>query len=280
MAAKAVKGMERLTTQLYIKQFNRRLVEGAGSEEFVGGKVFPPYVVPKEYWVRTSFVGDGAGIAPDQSQFMSYRAGLVEMNLNQEQVETDDVTGDELVGRYMHPEVNRFEDTTDTAESSVGIPHDRFKRSSWWKQRELFWYIPRLGLPGKAVFNDASLITYADEFRKHAMIKTPVAIDTPKFLGIGANTQIVDGNVDFGDILWGGLLETGDLLEAIYEGLGEMQAGLEMADAAQHGSALQKWLEDGIVTVATAAQDVWVETSLTVRCEVYKPQNAKQLTPF
>lgn len=280
MAKRSVRGMEKLSSSLYIKQYNRVLVGASGAETFAGGKVIPPYVMPVEYWLNLNVVADGAGLAPAESQWLSYRAGLVEMNLNQEQVETDDVTGHELIGRYMHPEMNRFEDTSDANETGLGIPHDQQRRSSWWKARELLWYRTRLGLPDKAVFTDANLILYVDKFRKHAKIKSPVPIDQPKLFGVGATMDSIDVETDFGDILWGGSLETGDLLTLIYDELGEVQAGGKIGDQAVHGSTLQEWLESGFVTAALAEQNCWIETKLTIRCEVFKVANTKQLSPF
>lgn len=272
--------MEKISSKLYIKQYNRRLVTVAGAEMFVAGKYIPPYVVPAEYWLRYNLVGDGAGIAPDETQYMSIKCGLVETDTSQEQVETDDITGDEMIGRYGNAEMNRFGDDSDSVESGQGIPMDMQQRSSWWRAREVNWWRTRLGLPGKAVFNDASLILHTDSFRAHGKIKSPLSIDQPKFFFCAAETQLIDAETDWGDILFGGSLLPGTLMEDIYEQLGATARAVELAERANTGSALQEWLEAGFVTQSGASQDIWVEAQLTLRCDVYRPGATNLLTPF
>lgn len=107
---------------VYIKQYNARAVAADGLEKFAAGKMIPPYVQPREIWVGCRLVGGGTSVAPTKGLWYNFRAGLVETNLNQQQVETDDVTGDEFIGRYFDQDAARFDDESDTPQSDVGIP--------------------------------------------------------------------------------------------------------------------------------------------------------------
>lgn len=267
--------------QVYIKTYNTRTVASTGVELFLAGKVIPQYVVPKEYWCTIRCIGDGAGMVPDGGVFVGARAGLVEIRTSQEQVETDDITGDEMIGRYMHPEYNRFEDASDASETDLGVPQDMNPRSSWWKARELFWYRDILALPDRAVFNNADLILGATKFKKHAKIKSPVNIDMPKFFGIGGTVDAVVAQTDWGEALYGGTLELGDLYEAILEAVGPTGQAAHVSETVGLDFGLRKWMGYGYVTSGLDVdQAIHFRTSLTIRCDVYIPGNKNVISPL
>lgn len=274
------KGARRIGT-LYVKQYNDRPVASTGAELFIGGKFFPPYVVPEHYWTTIRWIGSDTGMVPDGGVWVSIRGGHVETNLNQEQVETDDVTVDEFIGRYMKPEGIRFTDTDDTAESGLGIPEDQQQRSSWWKKRELFWYRDIHCLPDGAVFNNADLILATGKFKKNGSLKkSPVAYDAPSFLGIGAMVDVIDGNTDSGDILFGGLLDAKELYEDLVAEVGPAEVAASLVET-NHTAAVQKWLEGGYVSSINVDQELYMRCKLTVKCGVYLPHQAsRQLSPF
>lgn len=279
--AVAAKGHRRVGT-VYVKQYNDRQVTSTGSEVFIGGKFFPPYVVPEHYWTTIRWIGNDAGMVPDAGVWVGIRAGHVETNLNQEQVETDDITVDEMMGRYMAPEGVRWIDTSDSAEAGAGIPEDQQQRSSWWKRREMFWYRDIHCLPDGAVFNNADLILATGKFKKSGSLKkSPVAFDTPSYIGIGATVDIIDTNQDSGDILFGGLLDANELYEEILGSVGPGEVAGQMAEQ-NHSAALQKWLEGGIVTGGlNVDQSMNFRSKLTIKCGVYIPHIAgRQVSPF
>lgn len=277
-----VRGAKRVGT-IWVKQYNDRTIASSGSELFIGGKFFPPYVVPEYYWTTIRWIGNDVGMVPDGGVWVSIRGGHVETNLNQEQVETDDITVDEMVGRYMKPESLRFTDTDDSNESGAGIPHDQQQRSSWWKRRQMFWYREIHCLPDGAVFNNADLILATGKFQKHGSLKKdPIAYDAPSFIGFGAAVDVIDANTDSGDILFGGLLDSKELYADILENVGPAESAETMVET-NPPAALQKWMEGGYVTGGiNIDQSVHVRTKLTVKCGVYLPHQtaSHQLSPF
>lgn len=282
MVQDAKRGRPNRVGTLYVKQYNDRTVASTGSELFIGGKFFPAYVRPEYYWATVRWIGNDAGMVPDGGVWVSFRAGLVPTNLNQEQVETDDITVDEMIGRYMKPEGDRFGDTSDAGETGLGIPEDQQQRSSWWKKREVFWYRDIHTLPDGAVFNNADLILATGKFQKNGSLKKiPVPYDAPSFFGVGASVDVIDVNTDSGDILFGGLLDQTELYQDILDAVGPGEGSASLADL-NHGSALQKWLEGGYVTGGiNVDQSLHFRTKLTIRCGVYTPHMAgRSVSPF
>lgn len=277
----AAKNARRVGT-IYVKQYNDRVVLSDGVELFCGGKFFPPYVVPEYYWITMRWIGNDSGMVADGGLWCTFRAGHVETNLNQEQVETDDVTVDEFIGRYMKAENLRFTDTDDSNEAGMGIPEDQQQRSSWWKRRELFWYRDIHCLPDGAVFNNADLILATGKLQRQGSLKRdPIAYDAPSFLGIGGAVDKIKTNVDSGDILFGGLLDSKELYADILENVGPGESGEAMVET-NPPAGLQKWMEGGYVTAnLNIDQPVHVRTKLTVKCGVYTPhQTSRTISPF
>lgn len=266
---------------VYIKQYNARAVAADGLEKFAAGKMIPPYVQPREIWVGCRLVGGGTSVAPTKGLWYNFRAGLVETNLNQQQVETDDVTGDEFIGRYFDQDAARFDDESDTPQSDVGIPHDNVQRNAWWKRREIFNRRTFIGLPDKAVFTDADLITLVDKFKFHRKITSRIPIDAPKFIACAYNQDEPTSQVDWGDVLWGDNNDHGELINEIVDHLGAYQASGQAVDDLVDDSPVTKWLGEGFIEAnVDLGMVTTIRTTMTVKCDVYTPRSARILSPF
>lgn len=259
---------------LYMRSYSRRTVNADGAEIAMAAKIIPPYVQPREYWVTCRIIGNALGAAPDTGTYWNLRGAIMPMDPRQGQVETDDVTGDELIARYMEPSEGPYQDTSDSPVSDIGIPGDEPTiKSDFYKKREIFRYRSFLGLPDKAVFNDANLVLLADKVTRNKKINCKVPVDSAKLMGFAVNLDVPTLSTDWGDLLWGNQGTIAGLAKLVQENFNDYQSAGVGIDTASHDSALLCWATQGFGDGVDLDQNVVVRLQLTIRCDVYAPDS-------
>lgn len=255
--------------EIYLKVPGDRQVGADGVEVVLFGKMLPPFVQPRQYWLSVKLRSTTTAIPEG---VMSYRMRGVNVPVarDQQQVETGDVTGDVMMARYATEEVTEIYDPDDTPATDAGIDGDSDFLAEKSQTGQFMEHRAVLGLPDKAVFTDANLIMYVDHFTRKGFIKKNKEIDEPGFLGIGMTADDVAVSSDWGDILWG---DAGDF-ESLAGNIMGLMPKFQSADVSiglvNPGVAAKKWMQDGLVEdIHTLGVVLGVWTRMTVKCDVY-----------
>lgn len=255
--------------ELYLKVPGDRLVADAGSEEVLFAKVIPPFVQPRQYWLSVKIRGTVPQI-PEGVMSYRMRGVMVPMARDQQQVEGDDVTGDELLARYGTEEQTEIYDPNDTPAVDAGLDGDGDWLAEASQTGTFFEHKAVLGLPDKAVFTDANLIMYVDHWSRKGFIKKNKEIDEPGFLAIGVGADEITTSTDWGDIMWGDQLDIESLAGTIMDLMPKFQDASASIGIVNPSVGAKNWLQKGLTQV-THAQDsplgIW--TRMTVKCDVY-----------
>lgn len=258
----------------YVKSPTKALAGTGGQEVFIGGKGFPPYVVPTRYWLTTKMVGTST-VAPDASADYAVRGIAVPVSRNQ----GIGATGQDLMEKYGSPFATGSDWLGATVMIDVGIGGTEAEYTAWYKKREIFQRKASLGLPDKAVFSTDSVILYVDQFSTKGKIDVPFVIDEPKFVGFGLTgdepTYDTSGT-NWNAILWGDADDLPDFTELV---VGEFfDSANDVAIAVGQGfrdSDFAGWMTKGTSSneaeMADAAANIAVRTRLTIAYDVYVP---------
>lgn len=255
--------------EIYIKTGGDRTVTANGGEVALFAKVIPPFVQPRQYWLSVKIRGI-TPIIPEGVESYRMRGANVPIARDQQQVETDDVTGDEFLARYATEENTEVFEPDDVNSTDVGIDGDSGFISDAALGGRFFDHRGVLGLPDKAVFTDANLIMYVDHFTRKGHIKKNKEIDDPGFLAIGFNCDDVIANTDWGDIMWGDALDVETLAEDLVGLMPKFQTESASIGTSDPTGAAKKWMQDGFFEdTHSLGMNLAVWTRMTVRCDVY-----------
>lgn len=275
MARKAKKrghaGFTRLGT-MYVRGTFYRNVAATGVESCLWAKFFPMLVEPEEYWFNYRAIGSVTpGTAPDGSMEMHTRGGISTIHLNQEDVETDDFDGDELLDRYFDPRSgDSFSGDDGDPPTDLGLSdHASGRRSALYSAKELWSGTVTLGLPNKAVFSDANQITYVDSYRRHGLIKSGDLM-MPHAIAMGGNCDAIGSQSDWSKSMSGDTGGMNDLYLEIVKHVGTSAAASVAAGKDAISSALFDYINSGFRSgVADIDQAMFTRVKGTVKCGVY-----------
>jgi len=155
-------------------------------------KVFPRLIRPRKYWLKVKVIGDAAPTAgPEATQDYSIVGLARNIPEGQTPSETDDITPNELMGRYFDlTQSDAEEDITDISpaemDSDVGIGGKAHLVRSELAQHKFFERRKTLGLPDSAVFADANTILYVDAFSTSGVVPRRGDITEPILVGFTA----------------------------------------------------------------------------------------------
>ncbi len=271
------KGFKKVGTG-YAKTPTKGLAGVGGQEVFIGGKAFPPFVVPTRYWLNTKIVGT-TQVAPDASADYAVRGIGVALSRNQ----GVGATGQDLMEKYASPFLSGSDWLGSVVMVDVGISGAQPEYTPWYKRREFFQRKTSLGLPDKAVFTTDSFILYVDQFSTKGKIESPWVIDEPKFVGFGLTGD--EPTYDTSGTNWNGILfgDADDMPDFTAMVVGEFfDADNDVAIAVGAGtgrnSAFTEWMQNGHSSneaeMADAASNLAVRTRLTIAYDVYVPVTA------
>ncbi len=264
---------------VYIRGTFHELVNATGVETAIWAKWIPMLVQPLRYWFNVRAIGSVLGTAPDSSQEMHIRGGISIVNFAQEDVETDDFDGTELLDRYFDPTTGKSF-SGDDGDAPVDLGLSNFtagNRSPLYARKELFSRTTVLGLPHKAVFSDANQITYVDTFTRKGTFKgKDHDLRLPSAVALGANCDAIPDQTDWSTAMGGDAGGMNDLYREILEHVG-YGAG---ADIAVSGvgvgldsvtGTMRNWMNSGhrVAAVTDVDQAMHVRTSGTIQCAVY-----------
>ncbi len=255
--------------ELYLKVPGDRIVDANGVEDVLFAKVIPPFVQPRQYWLSVKIRSTTAGIP---ESVMSYRMRGVNVPIarDQQQVETDDVTGDELLARYGTEEATEVYDPDDTPSVDAGLDGDGDWLAEASQTGNFFEHKAVLGLPDKAVFTDANLVMFVDQFTRKGFIKKNKEIDEPGFLAVAMGADDITVSVDWGDIMWGDQLDIETLAGTIMDLMPKFQDASASIGIVNPSVAAKNWLQLGLVEdTHTIGLSLGVWTRMTVKCDVY-----------
>lgn len=259
--------------EIYLKMPGSQQVASDGVEVCLNAKMIPPFVQPRQYWINVKLCGSTAvGIAPASVASYRLRGFNVGVPMRQLQIETDDVTMTEMMARFATEEANQYFEPDDTPSTDVGIDGDTPQISDASASMRFLEHRAVLGLPDKAVFSDANLIHFVDQWSRKGHIAKNKEVDEAGLIGIGIGQDDVTAQLDHGNIMWGDNSNIEGLMEAV---LGMLPPFEDVSQA--FGSATYpetNWLREGYVEdTNTVGQTLRVWTRLTLRCDVY---SAKQ----
>lgn len=245
----------------------------AGKEVFIGGKGFPPFVVPTRYWLNLRMVGT-ANSSPNAAQDYSVRGIAVAVSRNQ----GTGAVGQDLMEKYASPISAAGDWLGATTLVGLGIQGSQIEYTSWYKDRELFQRTGTLALPERAVFSADGNVRYVDQWSMKGSIETPWVVDEPKFFGLGytTNVPVYDTVVDWDAVLWGNQADLPDFTELVVKEFWD--ADNEVAIAVGHSDRnadFRNWMRNGHGTTDASVADTIVEmgirTRLTIQYDVYMP---------
>ncbi len=255
------------------------VVAATGVEVCIWGKMFPMLVVPEQYWFNYRAVGAILGTAPDGSQEMHVRGACGPMNLSQEDVETDDFDGHEILDRYFGPDATGFGGDDGDAPVDLGLSSAAFAlQSRLYATKKLFGSTVTLGLPDKAVFSDANQITYVDKWTRRGNFKDQdIDLRLPHAVVMGANCDAIAAQADWSTALTGDAGGMNDLYQNILQEVG-YQSDKGVRSGSQNISAsLFSYINAGFrsgVTDIDQAMHTRVKGSVT--CGVYDVDPTRQ----
>ncbi len=253
-----------------------------GVERALWAKMFPMLVVPEYYWFNYRTVGSITGTAPDSSQQMHTRGVISSMNLSQEDVETDDFDGSEIMDRYMDPRGGNgtFQGDDGDPPTQLGLSNaSSGTRAALYSNKELWSGTATLGLPDKAVFSDANQITYVDRYSRRGKIRpSQVDIRLPHAIAMGATVDAIATQSDWSTAITGSAGGMNDLYNDILDSVG-YNAGGKAAGSTSISSALFNYINDGVVlsTVVDVDQAMHSRVAGTVKCGVYTVDPRRQV---
>lgn len=255
--------------EVYIKVPGDRAITAGGIERCLFGKMIPPFVQPRRYWLSVKIRSTGTAI-PEAVQSYRMRGVNVPVPRDQAMVETDDVTGDEFLARYATEEATEVFEPDDVNETDAGIDGDSAFLSDASLTGRFMDHRGVLGLPDKAVFTDANLIMYVDHFTRKGHIKKNKEVDEPGFLALGIGTDDVNVQIDWGNTLWGDAGDFETLAEDIVGLMPKFQTEQASIGTAEPTGAAKLWMQDGFVEdTHTIGIELAVWTRMTVQCDVY-----------
>lgn len=274
-------GFTRVGT-MYVRGTFHINVPATGVEFAVWAKMFPMLVVPEEYWFNFRAVGSVLGTAPDSSQEMHIRGAISSMNLAQEDVETDDFDGDEILDRYFDPRTgSSFSGDDADAPTDLGLSSQASgTRSALYSSKELFSNTEILGLPNKAVFSDANQITYITSFRRHGLFKQKqVNIELPHAVALGANCDAIPDATDWSTVLTGDAGGMNDLYIDILTHVGYGAAGTLAPGVQNISGAMFDYINNGLIgsAVDDVDQAMHCRVKGTVKTGVYTIDPKRQV---
>lgn len=242
----------------YLRGEFYRLVLANGAELAVWAKMIPMMCVPRRYWFNLSAIGDITGTVPGSGQWQHFRVGCGDMNLSQEDVETDDFTGQEMLDRYMDVGSGVFSGDDGDEETDLGLPGDTELSNARQRRRDFISETKRLGLPKNAVFSDANQITYLDQFnRRGAMPRT--TFDMPKFVIAGYTVDIAPSQADWSTAISGNAGGMNDLYRDLLDAFDNTG---QITGVTGITSDLGNYLSEGFREAAV----IDIDQAMNVRC--------------
>ncbi len=264
---------------VYVRGTFYETVPATGAEIAIWGKMFPMLVQPLRYWFNIRAIGSITGTAPDSAQDMHIRGAISPMNLAQEDVETDDFDGNELLDRYFDPRAgSSFSGDDGDAPTALGLGHSVTGiRSPLYSKKELFSKTTGLGLPNKAVFSDANQITYVESYSRKGDFKgKDHNLLLPSAIVLGCNVDAVSDQTDWSTALTGDAGGMNDLYREILEHVGYgsgadialsgVGAGLDNVTA-----TMRNWMQAGhrAAAVDDVDQAMHLRVTGTIQCAVF-----------
>lgn len=277
--AKRFKGFTRVGSMTVRGTFYR-VVAANGVEVCLWAKMMPMLVMPEQYWFNYRAVGSILGTAPDGSQEMHTRGAVSPLNFSQEDVETDDFDGEELLDRYFDPRSgSSFSGDDGDAPVDLGLASQTTgARSALWGTKELWSGTVTLGLPDKAVFSDANQITYIDRYtRKGSFKDKDLDLMMPHAVAMGGNCDAIATQGDWSTALTGDAGGMNDLYKDILDNVGFQATGGVAAGKTNIPSALYNYINAGFRSgVTDIDQAMHTRVQGTVTCGVYDVDPSRQ----
>lgn len=274
MADLDTKGFKKVGTGYIKTQVKEVSSASAGQEVFIGGKGFPPYVVPTRYWMNLRMVGT-ANSSPNAAQDYSVRGIAVPLTRSQ----GTSAAGQDLMEKFGDP----FADPIDWQQATVlfdlGIQGGLQEYTSWYKDRQVFQRGATLALPERAVFSADGNVRYVDQWSQKGAIMSPWAVDEPKFFGVGYTTNIpvYDTAVDWDAILWGNQTKIPAFTELVVNEFLDptQETGIAVGTHFRDADFIN-WSSNGHGTTDASVADTIVEMGmrvrLTIKYDVYIPE--------
>lgn len=251
-----------------------------GVEKCIWGKMFPMLVMPERYNFNFRTIGGGLGTAPDGSQEMHTRGAVSAMNLSQEDVETDDFDGEEILDRYFDPRSgSSFSGDDGDAPTDLGLSSQTTgARSALYSHKELWSQTVTLGLPNRGVFSDANQVTYVDQYtRKGGFKDNNLDLMVPHAVVLGGNCDSIASQSDWSTALTGDAGGMNDLYKDILDNVGFSAPGGVAAGKTNVPSALYNYITAGFRSgVVDIDQVMHCRTSGSVVCGVYDVEPSRQ----
>ncbi len=246
----------------------------AGKEVFLGGKAFPPFVVPTRYWLSLRMIGT-VNSNPAAAQDYSVRGIAVATSRNQ----GTGADGTSLLAKYGSPFASASDWLGSTTMVDLGIQGGLAEYTSWYKDREVFQRNATLALPERGVFSADGNIRYVDQWSQKGAIMTDWDVDEPKIFAVGYTTNVPTydtSGTNWNGILYGDAADMPDFTELVVKEF--YDADNEVAIAVGQGfraTAFEAWMSNGHGTTDANVVDTIVEmgirTRLTIKYDVYMP---------
>lgn len=220
-----------------------------GVERAIWAKMIPMLCKPEHFWFNSTVIGSVTGTAPDGSQEMHIRAAINNINLSQEDVETTDFNGDELLDRYFDPIAGRsFSGDDGDSDVDLGLSNQTGgQRSPLYAKSDLYSRTVRLGLPNKAVFSDANQITYVDQRSfNQAIDYGQFSLELPSAVVMGLTTDSLPDQTDWSTALTGDAGGMNDLYLDILQYIGRAAAVGVPEGKNTINTALQDYMSKGV----------------------------------
>lgn len=259
-----------LVGTVYVRGEFYRSIGSTGGELSIFAKFFPTFTIPTRYWFSGKIIGSEVGIAPDAAAWCHTRFGIANMNLSQEDVETNDFDGDEILDRYFDHGIQAFAGDDGSNETDLGLPGDTEISDAISRSRDFYSRTTQLGLPNKAVFSDANQITYVHTFKTSGKLP-PTDFFRPKVVAGGFSLDVADANTDWSTAITGNAGGNDDLYRLLLQNLGNAQeAGMSVGLYAPP-TTLVDYMGEGYRASAVTDVDmgVFVRVRGTVELKVY-----------
>lgn len=174
---------------IYVKKDFHTIAGNDGIEECVWGLPFPPYFVPKRYWMRARVAGttEVASLAIQEYR-LSGRYGIMERDFITDA--TPPSAGQQfltdMVEEFLPHEPGSVMDNTQDTQQDVGLTGSGVVPVG---NQEFFNREIELGLPKHALVTDADLIRYMDRFDTKGRIPRDYAYEQAHLLAFSITTE-------------------------------------------------------------------------------------------
>lgn len=267
-----------------------------GIEEAIAGMVFPPYVIPNRYWIKSRIITDidtPVSASNDARWTQPFRISGRVGDFPRDFITDADPPSaglqllTDLMEEFLPHEPGSFGDNVQDTQQDVGLPGSGVIPVG---NQEIFSRDGIFGLPKNALIVDTDVIRYVEYFSAKGMIPNNKVgrYDQATIFAFGMTTEGFEVGAESDDSLFGAaanaspqldniLTEILDKIEANSAGDTPVLFKTGMGDTSLFNSQALAWQTAAYGTQVSGNSSLRATSILTVQCDVRIPQYSEHL---